>query len=187
VRSWRTHRRSILFEHQIFRLERHELEEDIADPIARRESLVLEAPDWVNVIPRLDDGRILLVRQWRFGIGRPTLEIPGGMIDAGEDAVQAAARELLEETGYRAGALCMLGETEPNPAFLTNRCTSFLATGLGQVGEPEGDGEEELEVVAVAPGQIPLLIAQGEIRHALVIAAFYWLGLREGRAADARS
>lgn len=187
MRSWRTHRRSILFEHQIFRLERHELEEDIADPVARRESLVLEAPDWVNVIPRLDDGRILLVRQWRFGIGRQTLEIPGGMIDPGEDAARAAARELLEETGYRAGALGFLGETEPNPAFLTNRCTSFLATGLERLGEPEGDGEEELEIVAMSPEEIPRLIARGEIRHALVIAAFYWLGLREGLAADARS
>jgi len=179
VRNWRIHQRSTLFEHRIFRLERHELEEDIEDPVARRQSLVLEAPDWVNVIPRLDDGRIVLVRQWRFGVGRPTLEVPGGMIDAGEDAAQAAARELVEETGYRAGALRMLGETEPNPAFLTNRCTSFLATGLERLGEPEGDGEEELEVVAVSPEEIPRLIARGEIRHALVISAFYWLGLRE--------
>lgn len=174
MRRWKPTRVEAIFEHRLFRLERHQL----AAGEARRESLVLRAPDWVNVVPLLPDGRVLLVRQWRFGVQAPTLEIPGGMVDEGESPQEAAARELLEETGHRAAAWRYLGEVEPNPAFISNRCTTFLATDLERLGEPLGDGEEEIALETAALGDISRLIAGGEIRHALVIAAFYHLGLQ---------
>jgi ADP-ribose pyrophosphatase len=177
MRAWNVEHSETLFEHKIFRLLRQDLRAAEGES-STRQALVLDAPDWVNVIPRLDDGRILLVRQWRYGIGAPTLEIPGGMIDAGESASAAAARELVEETGYRAEGLVELGSVDANPAFLTNRCTTFLASGLREEGPPLGDGEEEVEVVKVPLQEIPRLIASGEIRHAIVIAAFHWLLLR---------
>lgn len=170
VRAWRRSSSEVLFRHPLFELRRDQLE---ADDAARREALVLEAPLWVNVVPRLTDGRVVLVRQWRFGIGAPTLEIPGGMVEPGENPAAAAARELLEETGYRAARIAPLGEVEPNPAFLANRCLTFLATGLERVGAPEGDGEEELEVVLERLEDLPARVAAGEIRHALVVAALY--------------
>ena len=137
--------------------------------------MVLDAPAWVNIVA-LDAGRrVLLVRQWRFGIAAPTVEIPGGMVDPGESAREAAERELLEETGYRARRWSELGAVEPNPAFLTNRCTTFLAEELERMGEPTGDGEEEIEVVTVPSREIPRLVASGRITHALVIAALYLL------------
>lgn len=170
MRAWRRQSSETLFRHPLFELRRDQLE---ADAAARREALVLEAPLWVNVVPRLPDGRVVLVRQWRFGIGAPTLEIPGGMVEPGEEPAAAAARELLEETGYRAGRIAPLGEVEPNPAFLANRCHTFLATELERVGEPEGDGEEELEVVLERLEELPRRVASGEIRHALVVAALY--------------
>ena len=168
--EWRTTRVHTLFAHRLFRLERHELER----AERRRESMVLEAPDWVNVIPLLPDGRVLLVRQWRFGIRRPTLEIPGGMVE-GEPERAAAERELYEETGHRASTWRRLGEVHPNPAFLSNRCGTWLATDLERLGEPPGDGEEEITLETARLDEIPRLVADGEITHALVIAAFYLL------------
>ncbi len=181
MRRWIPEARESLFRHALFHLERRRL----AAGEERREAMVLEAPDWVNVIPLLDDGRVLLVRQWRYGIGAFTLEIPGGMVDPGEAERDAAARELLEETGYAASRWERLGETHPNPAFLTNRVSTWLATGLERVhpgDRPPGDGQEELSLDAVPLAEIPDLIGSGRITHALVVAGFYFLGLRRERS-----
>jgi 8-oxo-dGTP pyrophosphatase MutT (NUDIX family) len=140
---------------------------------------VLRAPDWVNVIALGEERQVLLVRQWRYGTAAVTLEVPGGMIDPGETPLEAAIRELREETGYAARDWQEIGRTEPNPAFLSNTCISFLAQGLERLGEPTGDGEEELSVESVALDDIPDLIRGGEIRHALVLSAFHWLALRQ--------
>lgn len=180
MRGWEISGRDELFRHRLFWLERQRLSRgDRA-----REAMVLRAPDWVNVIPLLDDGEVLFVRQWRFGIAAPTLEIPGGMVEGGgqgeaaEGEREAAERELLEETGYRARRWERLGEVHPNPAFLTNRCGTWLATGLERLGEPSGDGEEEIEVTTRPLAAVPGLIASGEITHALVVAAFALHDLR---------
>ncbi|MEO7793504.1 MAG: NUDIX hydrolase [Thermoanaerobaculia bacterium] len=187
MRSWRVLRRETLFSHRLFDLRRESLVagprvDSAATPPSTgaadettREALTLDAPTWVNVIALLPDEGVLLVRQWRYGIGAETLEIPGGMVEVAEtdDPRAAAGRELLEETGYRAGRLTYLGEVEPNPAFITNRCLTFVAEDLVREGEPEGDGEEELVVEIAALDEIPRLILSGAIRHALVIAAFY--------------
>ena len=179
MRSWRVTRRETLFTHRLFALHRDSLSAEpggaaeTAEVVATREALTLDAPSWVNVIARTPDERVLLVRQWRYGIGAATLEIPGGMVEEGEAPQDAAGRELFEETGYRAGRLTYLGEVEPNPAFITNRCFTFVAEDLERIGEPEGDGEEELTVESAALAEIPQLIVSGAIRHALVIAAFY--------------
>jgi len=169
-----------LFRHRLFELRRERL---TAGEGEQRESLILDAPSWVNVIALDDAGaRVLLVRQWRFGIAASTVEIPGGMIDPGESARQAAERELLEETGYRARRWSELGEVEPNPAFLTNRCTTFLAKELERMGDPMGDGEEEIEVEWGDLATIGSRVAAGEIRHALVVAAFFLLSQRTAAA-----
>jgi len=171
VRAWTRVRFRSLFRHKLFELRHEQLERP--EEGRRREALVLDAPAWVNVVALDSGGRALLVRQWRFGIGAPTLEIPGGMVDPGETPLEAARRELLEETGYRAARWSELGAVEPNPAFLTNRCTTFLAEGLERVGEPMGDGEEEIVVESAPVEALGELVDSGAIRHSLVIAAFY--------------
>lgn len=140
----------------------------------------LRSPDWVNVIPFTEDGRVILIRQYRAGTHDITLEIPGGMVDPGESPDVSAGRELTEETGWVADELEEIGVVEPNPAFQDNRCHTFLATGCRSVGETDFDPDEEIETELVTLEEIPRLIASGAIRHALVIAAFYHLLVTRG-------
>ena len=181
MREWTIDRSQTLYRHRILDLERREL----VAGTDRREALVLRAPEWINVVPLLDDHRVVLIRQWRYGIQAPTLEIPGGMVDPGEDGRAAAARELFEETGYRAGMLRLLGTTHPNPAFITNRLTTWLATDLEPVAAERplfGVGGEEIVTETAPIERVPQLIRSGVITHALVVAAFhlYDLDRREG-------
>lgn len=174
--SWRKLGSEEVFWHPLFGLERQVL----ASGEERHEVIVVKAPDWVNVIPMLDDGRVVLIRQWRYGIGAPCLEIPGGLIDPEENADEAAVRELLEETGYLARKIKPLGTTHPNPAFLSNRLNTYLATDLEMV-EPDrevfGIDDERIVVEPTPLDKIPALIQDGAITHALVIAAFHLLSV----------
>jgi 8-oxo-dGTP pyrophosphatase MutT (NUDIX family) len=178
--GWRKVGGERVFHHRIFTLERQQL----AREERRKEALVVRAPDWINVIPVLDDGQVVLIRQWRYGIGAPCLEIPGGLIDPGEQPVEAASRELEEETGYRAGQWRRLGSTHPNPAFLSNRLTTFLATDLERIGRERtayGVDDEHITLEPTPLEEVPGLIRDGAITHALVIAAFHLLEVgREG-------
>jgi ADP-ribose pyrophosphatase len=137
---------------------------------------VLEAPDWVNIIPLTEHQEVVMVRQFRHGTETFTLEIPGGMVDP-EDASPAAAarREMVEESGYDSADIIELGKVHPNPAIQGNYCHSFLARGVQAGPKIELDTTEETEVVVVPLASIKDLIASGEITHALVIAAFSFL------------
>ena len=141
----------------------------------------IEAPDWINVIALTADDDVLLVRQYRFGTEAFTLEIPGGMCDPGEGPLDAARRELREETGHDAGELTELGFVHPNPAIQTNRCYTYLARELHEAGPPEPDEHEAFELERVSLKRIPELIADGSITHALVVAAFQLLESGERR------
>ena len=143
-----------------------------------REFFVVDAPDWINVIPLTDDRHVVLVRQFRFGTDGLTLEIPGGMCDGPEPPERAARRELLEETGYGAAEIRSLGWVHPNPAIQGNRCHTYLAEGARPVGSPSPDPDESFEIVLEPLEKIPSLIASGAISHSLVVAAFYLYGIR---------
>jgi len=133
---------------------------------------VLEAGDWVNVVPLTPEGQVLLVRQFRHATREVTIEIPGGLIEDGQTPEEAAARELLEETGYSASELIYLGRVRPNPAILTNWCYTFLARDVFRVSQIQTDETEELELVKLGLDRISEMIASGEIDHALVLSAF---------------
>ncbi len=135
----------------------------------------LETADWVNVIPITRRGELILVRQERHGIGANTLEIPGGMIDAGESPATAALREMREETGYEGTLAEPLGWVHPNPAIQSNRLHMFLARDVVKVGDPTPDGHEEVEVVTVPVTMARQLVKSGAITHALVICALFLL------------
>ena len=130
----------------------------------------LNAPDWVNILPILSDGRALLIRQVRAGTLRPVLEIPGGMIDLGEyDPTMAAVRELEEETGFSSQRILPLGSINPNPAIMTNRVHFFLALSAYPVASRKHfpDPEEQIETVFFPTTDLEHLVRTGQIDHAL--------------------
>jgi 8-oxo-dGTP pyrophosphatase MutT (NUDIX family) len=139
-----------------------------------REFIVVDAPDWVNVIALTPDGHLVLVRQFRHGIDAFSLEIPGGVIEKGEDPVSAGARELREETGYAGPAARLLGSVHPNPAIQSNRCHLVLVEAAVRTGETAWDHDEEIAVTTAPVEEVFAWARSGRITHALVLNAL-WL------------
>jgi 8-oxo-dGTP pyrophosphatase MutT (NUDIX family) len=137
----------------------------------------IQSVDWAQVLPITADGEAVLVRQYRHGSQRMTLEIPAGMVDPGEDPATAALRECLEETGYRARRATSLGAVNPNPAMFANRLHSFVATDVEPERTVQNTSTELTEPVLVPVRDLERLLVDGEIEHALV-AATVWRYLR---------
>jgi ADP-ribose pyrophosphatase len=142
----------------------------------------MRSHDWCNIIPVTEDGKIVLIRQYRIGIAAHTLEVPGGVADPTDVDLQAAAvRELEEETGYAPlpGARCVsLGWTHPNPAILNNRCHSFVVGPVKRVKAQSLDPGEMIDVEEVTLNELAARIERGEITHALMLNAFFFLLMR---------
>ena len=135
----------------------------------------LETGDWVNVAPVTSGNELVCIRQYRHGSGQITIEIPGGMVDLGEDPRQAAARECLEETGFEADDLIPLGVLAPNPALFPNRLHTFVAPNARRVAEITNTSTEHTEVQLIPMEQLSEFLVSGEIDHALVVATLWRL------------
>lgn len=132
---------------------------------------VINAPDWVNVVAVTPDGRIVLVRQFRYGTNDFSVEIPGGVIDLGEDPIAAGVRELREETGYVGTGARLLGTVRPNPAMQSNRCHLVLVENARQSADLEWDPDEEFEIMPLPVDEVYQLAYRGGITHAMVLDA----------------
>lgn len=150
-----------------FRHPRREREQDF---------FVINAPDWVNVVALTPDGQLVLVRQFRYGINAFSLEIPGGVIDPGEDPVTAGVRELREESGFVGTSARLLGSVHPNPAMQNNRCHLVLVEGARREAELDWDPDEEFEILTKPVEEVLALAETGGITHAMVLDALLLFG-----------
>ena len=182
IPMWRTSTSRVVAENPFLTLEEHTRQEEGTGK--NGDFLIVHAPNWANIIALTEHNEVVLVEQFRQGSDRVELEIPGGIINSDEAPDDSIMRELVEETGYQPSDKSVfkrIGEVLPNPAFIQNRCYSYLLTNVRPTGNTHFDEHENIRVRLVPLSEIDNLIRRGEIQHALVIAAFYWLKLSEPR------
>lgn len=127
--------------------------------------IILESPDSVNVVPITKDGKIIFVRQYRFGIEAYTLELPGGIVDPGEDHGVAARRELQEETGYSSTEWSYLGKVGANPVFMNSYVHHWIAKDVALTHEVTLDAGEDVEWVALPIEEVKTKLLTGAFQH----------------------
>lgn len=140
-----------------------------------RDFVVVKAPDWVNVLALTSDRKLVLVRQFRHGIDDFSLEVPGGVVEAGEDPVAAGVRELQEETGYAGGNARLLASVHPNPAIQNNHCRVVLIEGAVPSGTIDWDPDEEIEVSVLPVDEVLAAARAGKITHSLTLVSLFQL------------
>lgn len=168
-KRWQTLKDKKVFETPIFNLHKKQCQPE--EDKAPGDFFILDAPEWVNVLALTEDNRFILVEQYRHGIDRVTLEIPGGMADPNEKPAGAAKRELEEETGYSSKNWQPLGKVSSNPAILTNYTHLYLATGCRKTASQQSDGFEDIKIHTVEEDLFYQLVEEGVIHHSIVVAA----------------
>jgi len=139
------------------------------------EPYVLECGTWVNVIALTKKKEVILEKQYRHGVGQVMLEIPAGVMDnEDESPLQAAQRELLEETGYTSEQFIEVGKVYPNPATHNNLTYSFLALDVEKVGQQHLDETEEIEVSLIPLDELVSLAKEGSLPQSLHISALFF-------------
>lgn len=183
VQPWRLYPARELARTRIFTLYSRRCESP-TNPAKSGDFVYLDPADWVNVVAITAAGEVVMIEQFRHGLNEVTLELPGGIVDPGEDPMAACTRELLEETGYapspapspssQPGKLARsIGVVSANPAIMTNRVHTGLIERVVLTGEQHLDGNEEIAVRLVPLADVPGLIRRGIIHHSLVVAAFH--------------
>ena len=136
---------------------------------------VYEFPTWVTAVPVTEDGKIIMVRQYRHALGETCIEIPGGCVDADDKNLEeAVARELLEETGYSFSSYEYLGQTSANPSTNNNLMHMFLAKGGKKVGEQQLDGNEEIELELLSIAEVKTLLKENKVIQSMHVTCLLY-------------
>ena len=146
---------------------------ELPDGRPNPEFYVLEYPDWVNVIAITDDGQFVMERQYRHGLGKTCFEIPAGVIEKGETPLEAAKRELMEETGYGEGEWKEIMSVSGNSSTTNNISHCFVAKGVKKIGMQHLDRTEDLEVVLLDRSQVWDLMVNDQVKQALMAAPLW--------------
>ncbi len=177
IKNWKTLEDKYIGNFKIFDI--HKVKRKSQDSHREGTFVYLDSADWVNIIPVTKSGNIVLIKQFRHGINDMTIEIPGGLIEAGEMPSDAGQRECTEETGYSSATSPeLLGMVSPNPAFMNNVCYSFVWNDVELLHEQNLDGNEEISVIEKPISEVKELILNGTINHSLVLNAFFFYFLK---------
>jgi ADP-ribose pyrophosphatase len=134
---------------------------------------VVELPDWCNMVVVTKEERIILVRQYRYPVDQNTLELPGGVIEKGEKPIDAAKREMEEETGYTSDDIELIMQLSPNPAINNNTAYFFLARNAVSTGMKNFDAFEDIDVVSFSKEEIWQLLNENKLQHGVQIGPLY--------------
>jgi len=178
IRDWEIVNREVIEDSKIFQIEKKRARSPRTGIVS--EVQAIQFPDWVLTLAITGDEKVVMVRQYRHGIERVCLELPGGLVDPADDSPQLSARrELLEETGYRADEIVLIGECFPQPAILSNRCFFYLAKNATEEQPQHLDSGEDIEIVKIPLKEIPARIENREIDHGMVLLAFFFLWMKQ--------
>lgn len=133
----------------------------------------LEYPDWINIIAITRDGQFIFERQYRHGLDSVDWELPAGVIEKGEEPIEAAKRELMEETGFGGGEWKPFMETCQNPGTCNNITHTFLAQGVELVGKQHFDDTEDLDVYLLSEEEVRRILANDEIKQSMMAAPLW--------------
>ena len=137
------------------------------------DATIFEFRAWANVVALTKNGEVVLVKQYRHGVCEALLEFPGGIVEDGEDPAEGIRRELMEETGYAASDMILVGKVYPNPALQTNTLCCFVARDAEKVQEQNLDAGEDIEVHLVPLDELIAMAKRGQFPHALDIAVLF--------------
>ena len=137
------------------------------------EKMIFEFGTWANIVAITKEQQIILIKQYRHGVGKIIWEIPGGAVDPGESPLQAAGRELLEETGYSAASLVELGALSPNPDNHTNLIHTFLALNAERISDQDLDATEEIDVFLIPLDEVIRMAIAGELLQSMQVSALF--------------
>ena len=138
------------------------------------DATILEFRTWANVLAITKDRQAVLVRQYRHGVEKVLLELPGGVVEDGEDPMDGIKRELMEETGYTAASVIEVGRIYPNPAMQTNQLFCYLALDAEKVGGQNLDDGEDIEVELLPLDELKSMAKNGDFPHALHVAVLFY-------------
>ena len=178
VQKWEKRDSRLISDHRIFKIR----EDNTVNPRTGTEHkmVVLECPDWVNIIALTPEHDVVLVEQYRQGSETVELEIPGGMMDPDEtDPVATAVRELAEETGYTGQNARKIGECFANPAIMNNRVHTILVENCRLTDEVQFDVGEDIATVLVKVEDLPKMVKEGKVRHSIILAAIQFFALTD--------